>query len=353
MKSIERHERRNMIGITIFFCIVILGFVSYTYINDLWINVSELQIGTHETVACPFLDSLQHVMDFAIVVTVPMILYVSYLYGRDKVGMGGAFLASLPVKKNKVFMTRWLTGMIVYTIPWVLLSVVVLGTRIRLNGWFQERLAPYTYAKEILGIDSLWNLSIYLIYIWCSLTLMYAVVSLVQSICRKSPMGALISAGIFIFPNLMSACNDQLINQLIDGAQKTSWLNSVFLITDPINEISVWDAGVAKQIDIIYFNHILLVVFVQLLLSAILFVAAYYTSVTLDESKKGNAIYYPMLEKIFVAGGCFGVIAFVVIVGLKMQIRIGRKETIGLIFLLFGLTYYFIYLKKRERKWEK
>ncbi|MDD4371859.1 MAG: hypothetical protein PHD56_12425 [Anaerostipes sp.] len=109
----------------------------------------------------------------------------------------------------------------------------------------------------------------------------------------------------------------------------------------------------ANQINIIYFNHILFVIFVQLLLTVILFVAAYRTSVILDESKKGNAIYYPMLEKIFVAGGCFGVIAFVVIVGLKMHIRIGRKETIGLIFFLFGLTYYFIYVKKRERKWGK
>ncbi|MDD4371860.1 MAG: hypothetical protein PHD56_12430 [Anaerostipes sp.] len=212
MKSIGRHERRNMTGITIFFCIVILAFTSCTYINDIWVNVDEGQMGSYETAACLFLDSLQHVMKFAVIVAVPMILYISYLYGRDKMGMRGAFLASLPVKKNKVFMTRWVMGMIVYTIPWMLLAVVVLGTRIRLDGWFQERLSSYTYVKGILAIDNLWNLSIYLIYIWCSLTLMYAVVSWVQSICRNTPMGAVISAGIFIFPNLMNACNDQLID---------------------------------------------------------------------------------------------------------------------------------------------
>lgn len=81
----------------------------------------------------------------------------------------------LPIKRGQIFLTRTITGMMTYTIPWLFLSFGMIMMRTKAQSWYEMNLSVCKNGAVLLGNDNIIHLCAYLLFIWVSLTLIYAI----------------------------------------------------------------------------------------------------------------------------------------------------------------------------------
>lgn len=314
------HEKRNMCMLSLVFTVVILWMLRCFYIHSIneykneILNVSMQNYVLNTNLFSETMNEMAG--EFLLLFAVPIIFLAVLQYRELKEQRAGEFVRSLPVTKRQVFRNKIIIGMFVYTIPWVVFSAGILLTRIQYNQWFQEYIASCNYAGWILGSESVGNLMIYLLYIWCALTLMYGVVVFVQNICSRPWIAGIISLGMLVFPSMVKYCFTQYSESVINPF----WWEKVFLVGVPAENLYVWDSGVQEAICFTYYESIVWVMLLMGLLALAFLTAAYYMFVIRDASKNQGFIYIPWMREVLCAGICFSFVLYLCKVGLEMDL---------------------------------
>lgn len=74
--------------------------------------------------------------------------------------------------------------MMTYTIPWLFLSFGMIMMRTKAQSWYEMNLSVCKNGAVLLGNDNMIHLCAYLLFIWVSLTLIYAIAIFFQNICK-------------------------------------------------------------------------------------------------------------------------------------------------------------------------
>ena len=83
------------------------------------------------------------------------------------------------------------------------------------QSWYEMNLSVCKNGAVLLGNDNMIHLCAYLLFIWVSLTLIYAIAIFFQNICKRPWIAGAIGIGAMLFPNfIISRYN---ISWLVDG----------------------------------------------------------------------------------------------------------------------------------------
>ena len=126
MRGLVNHEKRNLLAITLVYTIVICFILQYVIANDISGTADQINNfygGSYNDYGNLFLGTLdQYYEMFIIVLMIPISFVAVIQYRESSTSKCGEFLMQLPIKRGQIFLTRTITGMMTYTIPWLFLS---------------------------------------------------------------------------------------------------------------------------------------------------------------------------------------------------------------------------------------
>lgn len=332
MRGIFRYEKRNLSMILFLFLICIITILQNTFrlYPAEMIRFDNLDIQGNV-----FLLSLQENFFSVIMISTVFIgIMTAIQYKETNVGKAGEFLSVLPIKKNHLFAIRTGIGILFYTIPWALFSAGALILRIKYEGQYQQHVASFQYAGELLANDSVKSLIIYLICLWCAITMIYGVFIFMQNICRNSWISSLIGFGTIFFPYIVFYCLEHM-----NVITENSWITSILLYGTPTDVLYVWDEGIQENIEFIYFSHVYIVMFAQLFIAALFLGVAYRLYIKQDLSRKQNFMYYSWMGQAVRFGISFSVVLYICSINIQLEQKIGKLPSMMMIAIITAIVY--------------
>lgn len=247
----------------------------------------------------------------------------------------------LPVKRGQIFLVRTIIGMMIYTIPWLFFFFGMIMMRIQAESWYEMKLSSCTNGELLLGNDNVFHLCVYLLFMWISLTLIYAVAVFFQNICKRPWIAGAIGVGAMCFPVFMDYVMPKV--NLLPGGMLNGWWMAAFFENGPISEECVWDEGVHQTVTMASFDHFVQILLIQILLILVFFAVAFYVFKKADMAKRNNFMYFPWMEKLFLWIFPFCVSLFIVVIGFKIQSYKGGVIAVVIASIVF-------YMVRRHRK---
>ena len=179
MRGLVKHEKRNMLIITLVFTIVVWFVLQGVIANDIAGNgnqINNFDGYIYNNYGNLFLGTLNQYYELFIMILMIPISFVAIMqYRESSISKCGEFLMQLPVKRGQIFLVRTIIGMMIYTIPWLFFSFGMVMMRIQAESWYEMKLSSCTNGELLLGNDNVFHLCVYLLFMWISLTLIYAV----------------------------------------------------------------------------------------------------------------------------------------------------------------------------------
>lgn len=324
------HEKRKMCLLTLVFTMVILCVLRNFYIlgiNQCKNAMVDIYTEGYSVNGNLFTGTLiDFAKEFLLLFIIPMVFLAVFQYRESKEHRAGEFMLSLPVTKKQIFWNRTILGVLVYTIPWIVFSGGILLTRFQYDEWFQEHIASCKHAGWLLGNESMGNLMMYLCYLWCVLTLMYAVAVFVQNICSRPWIAGAIAVGMLMFPSVFDYCITRYWQSGYPQAEY--WWKNIFLVETPADCIPIWDSGVRQYIMVTVYDHIVLVALCMILLAMIFFAVAYYMMTVRDASKNQGFIYIPWMREGIYLGISFSFVLYISKVAFEMNMGIAADTAV-------------------------
>ena len=189
MRGLVKHEKRNMLIITLVFTIVVWFVLQGVIANDIAGNgnqINNFDGYIYNNYGNLFLGTLNQYYELFIMILMIPISFVAVMqYRESSISKCGEFLMQLPVKRGQIFLVRTIIGMMIYTIPWLFFSFGMVMMRIQAESWYEMKLSSCTNGELLLGNDNVFHLCVYLLFMWISLTLIYAVAVFFQNICKR------------------------------------------------------------------------------------------------------------------------------------------------------------------------
>lgn len=356
MNGLHKYTKRNMMIITLFFTICVLFYFHIAYVDVISgykDAVYDCQMQSYDPWPGLFLEELENSLGrIFYFVVIPLILAVALQHRGDKVGKAGEFLASLPVKKEKIFKNRFFIGVLMYTIPWLFVLIEVIVVRMRYDGWYQESLAPLEYASYYLKHDNVQSLVFYMIYLWLLLTMVYVLATWVQNICRRPWIAAAITYGMVIFPYIIDMCIEKALNWSIQESIGSLGLLSVFGVGDVTKELwNVIDQGSNSQYGFSYLPNMVPIFVIQMIFIVVFFIWSYQIYIKKDLSEKQEWMYIPWMATATGFGLCFSIVTFVLIMGFGLErwMSSGRGALISCLLLSILIDYLITRWKRKRR----
>ena len=249
----------------------------------------------------------------------------------------------LPIKRGQIFLTRTITGMMTYTIPWLFLSFGMIMMRTKAQSWYEMNLSVCKNGAVLLGNDNIIHLCAYLLFIWVSLTLIYAIAIFFQNICKRPWIAGAIGIGAMLFPNFMDYMMPKVLS-FPDTIYHGWWMAAIFE-NGPITKQFIWDKGVNQLVTMASFDHFAQILLIQIVLIAVFFGVAFYVFQKSDMAKRNNFMYFPWMEHLFVWIFPFCVSLFIVVTGFKIQSYTG-----GILAAVIATIIYYIVEKRKKRR---
>ena len=132
MRGLVKHEKRNMLIITLAFTIVVWFVLQGAIASDIagtgnryiYDNYGNLFLGTLN----------QYYESFIMILMIPISFVAIMQYRESSISKCGEFLMQLPVKRGQIFLVRTIIGMMIYTIPWLFFFFGMIMMRIQSHG---------------------------------------------------------------------------------------------------------------------------------------------------------------------------------------------------------------------------
>ena len=291
-----------------------------------------------------FLGTLdQYYEMFIIVLMIPISFVAVIQYRESSTSKCGEFLMQLPIKRGQIFLTRTITGMMTYTIPWLFLSFGMIMMRTKAQSWYEMNLSVCKNGAVLLGNDNMIHLCAYLLFIWVSLTLIYAIAIFFQNICKRPWIAGAIGIGAMLFPNFMDYMMPKVLS--FPDTIYHGWWMATFFENGPITKQFIWDKGVNQLVTMASFDHFAQILLIQIVLIAVFFGVAFYVFQKSDMAKRNNFMYFPWMEHLFVWIFPFCVSLFIVVTGFKIQSYTG-----GILAAVIATIIYYIVEKRKKRR---
>lgn len=355
-KGILPYDKRYMYLFMLGFTIVIFWLLRYIYIPEInnWKNeILNIHLQNYKGFANGvFIETLELLVNSLLIYTsIPIAIFCAVQWKDLKEQKSGGFIASLPITKTRIFWSKVLMGVLVYTIPWIVFSIGILGTRIQYDGWWKEAIAAFQYAGWLDANQSIGNLMIYLIYIWCVLSLFYGAAVFLQTICKNFWFAGSVSVGIIWFPRLLNNCIG--MTKSASDTWRFAWWKSIFQMEGPRNTIQIFDKGAQEYISFSEFPHIEMVIFIMLMLIAALIVLSWFMYVKRDEAKNQGFIYIPWLQEGIFFWLCFEIVMFVLVYGFEIYQEMNLLPEFILIFVVSSIIYFMgVFVRKKRKRRE-
>ena len=166
MRGLVKHEKRNMLIITLAFTIVVWFVLQGAIASDIagtgnryiYDNYGNLFLGTLN----------QYYESFIMILMIPISFVAIMQYRESSISKCGEFLMQLPVKRGQIFLVRTIIGMMIYTIPWLFFFFGMIMMRIQAESWYEMKLSSCTNGELLLGNDNVFHLCVYLLFMWIS-----------------------------------------------------------------------------------------------------------------------------------------------------------------------------------------
>ena len=164
MRGLVKHEKRNMLIITLAFTIVVWFVLQGAIASDIagagnryiYDNYGNLFLGTLN----------QYYESFIMILMIPISFVAIMQYRESSISKCGEFLMQLPVKRGQIFLVRTIIGMMIYTIPWLFFFFGMIMMRIQAESWYEMKLSSCTNGELLLGNDNVFHLCVYLLFMW-------------------------------------------------------------------------------------------------------------------------------------------------------------------------------------------
>lgn len=215
--------------------------------------------------------------------------------------------------------------------------------RTKAQSWYEMNLSACKNGAVLLGNDNMIHLCAYLLFIWVSLTLIYAIAIFFQNICKRPWIAGAIGIGAMLFPNFM----DYMMPKVLSFSDTIyhGWWMAVFFENGPITEQFIWDKGVNQLVTMASFDHFVQILLIQIVLITVFFGVAFYVFQKSDMAKRNNFMYFPWMEHLFVWIFPFCVSLFIVVTGFKIQSYTG-----GILAAVIATIIYYIVEKRKKRR---
>lgn len=347
MRGLVKHEKRNMLIITLVFTIVVWFVLQGVIANDIAGNgnqINNFDGYIYNNYGNLFLGTLNQYYELFIMILMIPISFVAVMqYRESSISKCGEFLMQLPVKRGQIFLVRTIIGMMIYTIPWLFFSFGMVMMRIQAESWYEMKLSSCTNGELLLGNDNVFHLCVYLLFMWISLTLIYAVAVFFQNICKRPWIAGAIGIGAMLFPNFMDYMMPKVLS-FPDTIYHGWWMAAIFE-NGPITKQFIWDKGVNQLVTMASFDHFAQILLIQIVLIAVFFGVAFYVFQKSDMAKRNNFMYFPWMEHLFVWIFPFCVSLFIVVTGFKIQSYTG-----GILAAVIATIIYYIVEKRKKRR---
>lgn len=347
MRGLVKHEKRNMMIITLAFTAIVWFLLQTVIASDIANNgakLSDFYGSFYESYGMLFLGILnQYYETFIMILMVPISFVAVMQYRESNISRCGEFLMQLPVKRGQIFLTRTITGIMTYTIPWLFFSVGMIAMRINAEAWYEMKLAVCKNGSFLLGNDSVFHMCVYLLFIWLSLTLIYSIAVFFQNICKRPWIAGAIGIGAMLFPFFMENMLPKIIS--IPDDMRNGWWMVPLFGKGMISEEYIWDQGVHELVSLASFDHFVPIILTQILLIVVFFAVAFYVFAKADIARQNNFMYFAWMEHVFVWIFPFCVALFIVVSGFRIQSAPGAVTAI----VIATIVYYIVEKRKKRR----
>ena len=123
MRGLVNHEKRNLLAITLVYTIVICFVLQYVIANGIAGTADQINNfygGIYNNYGNLFLGTLdQSYKMFIIVLMIPISFVAVIQYRESSTSKCGEISNAASDTESQIFLTRTITGMMTYTIPWL------------------------------------------------------------------------------------------------------------------------------------------------------------------------------------------------------------------------------------------
>jgi len=248
---------------------------------------------------------------------IPVIIIMSMMFfqseRKESVGM---FISSLPFTRKEQFRVKWFTGVLAFTIPFLLASLLVVLMRQVNIGWMTQWYSEVGYSNMI-DYDSVWLVLSMLAQSYLFIVTFFSLLILMQSLIGQniaaSIIGSIVMAAPWFILEAGSASLSRIFNNDYLRLGNIEWA-SLYFFNQPNSDISIHATKINQSqtsklaydiinIDpIISMDHYIIKIVILIAITVIAINAGLWAYEKNDNSRNGYLLMFPWVGKILVAG---------------------------------------------------
>ena len=239
----------------------------------------------------------------------PVLIIMSIIFFQsDRKENVGMFISSLPFTKREQFKVKWFTGVLAFTIPFLLATLLVVLMRQVNIGWITQWYSEVGYG-DMLAYDGVWMVLSILAQSYLFVVAFFSVLMLMQSLIAHNIAGSIIGSIIVAAPWFILEAGGATLSRIFNNCRLRlygiEWGN-LYFYAEPSRNINIEVIKVGQ--DEFYINplismdHYTIKIAILILIGVVASYIATKAYEKNDNSRNGYLLMFPWVGKILVPG---------------------------------------------------
>ncbi|AFS78877.1 hypothetical protein Curi_c18710 [Gottschalkia acidurici 9a] len=199
-KALVKHEWRTMKWMLIYFTLVSIGYIVMFNLGIRYSYISMLKYGTSVdgNIIIDILRGINEVISIPFGIGIVLMIVMQF---KDSKSLEvGRFLKSLPISSREYYLTKIISGIMSYTLPFIILVIGVLAIRTNNMEWINDSKNISIVPDIFIKLDSTTNVFTLLILVYSIVTATYTFLFMVQYLVMNTIGGIVIGILSWLSP---------------------------------------------------------------------------------------------------------------------------------------------------------
>ena len=221
-KALVKHEWRTMKWMLIYFTLVSIGYIVMFNLGIRQDYMWMLRVGT-STDKSIIMDTLRTVNEnISIPFGIGIVLMIVMQFKDNKSLEVGRFLKSLPISSREYYLTKIISGILSYTLPFIILVIGVLAIRTNNMEWINDGNNISVVSDIFIKSDSTTNVLTLLLLCYSIITATYTFLFMIQYLVMNIVGGIVIGILSWLSPMFIMVSVEYVYGEYIFKGLRTS-----------------------------------------------------------------------------------------------------------------------------------
>lgn len=176
-----------------------------------------------------FSRSFYNVFEEFTIAILPIVIIITIIqFNGDRKENIGMFISSLPFTKKEQFIVKWFTGMLVITIPFLVLSILTLLIRLANWHWIYDWYKRYPVGDRLLAYDTMASIMLGVLQGYLFFIAFYTILMLMQTLIANNIAASIIGTIVMLVPWFIFEAGSSTVYNILNKNIRvyySGWMN--------------------------------------------------------------------------------------------------------------------------------